>query len=102
MIRHRAGVSCLAFAPDDQRLASGDSVKEVVIWDTVSREPLVTRLVYHSAKVIFQANQSINALRRIQNKEKREREECFCFCMNPGAYLGMVALWRSSGEWVTG
>ena len=52
MVRHRAGVSCLAFAPDHQRLASGDSVKEVVIWDTVSREPLVTRLVYHSAKVL--------------------------------------------------
>eukprot|EP00957_Ditylum_brightwellii_P033738 2556764-Ditylum_brightwellii.AAC.1 len=33
-------------------VASADSKKEIVVWDTVSREVKKSRMVYHSARVL--------------------------------------------------
>ena len=51
LLKHRSTITSLEFSPDSKRLASGDSLKEVVIWDLESLQPLVTRMVYHTTKV---------------------------------------------------
>ena len=50
--KHRAAVTCLSVSPDGSMLASADGMKEVVVWDVVSREVRKSRMVFHTARVL--------------------------------------------------
>jgi len=50
--RHKAKISCLAYAPSGAQLASGCTNKEIVVWDPNSGTPLVTGLQgFHTATI---------------------------------------------------
>jgi WD40 repeat protein len=52
LARHKDKISCVAFAPKSDRIASGCANKEVVVWDATEGTPLVTGLQgFHTARI---------------------------------------------------
>ena len=50
--KHRDQISCVAFSPKADKLASGCANKEIVIWDANAGTPLVTGLNgFHTARI---------------------------------------------------
>lgn len=49
--RHRGAVHAVRYSPDGSRFASGDANREVIVWDAATKEPVVTELVYHTARI---------------------------------------------------
>lgn len=49
--KHTAPLSCVAFAPDSARLASGCVDKRMVLWDVVAGSPLVQLNGFHLARI---------------------------------------------------
>ena len=49
--RHRGEVTAVAFSHDGALLASGDTNREVLVWDCNSGEVKKSRMVYHSSKI---------------------------------------------------
>jgi WD40 repeat protein len=48
---HRGELTCLRMSPNGLMIAAGDSNREIVIWDAVSTERLVSGFVYHTSRV---------------------------------------------------
>jgi len=48
---HRGPISGLTYSPDGQWLASADTNREILVWDTKSNQIKVQGWVFHSAKV---------------------------------------------------
>ena len=52
LARHKDKLSCVAFAPKSDRLASGCANKEIVVWDAQDGTPLITGLSgFHTARI---------------------------------------------------
>ena len=52
LTRHKDKLSCVAFSPLSDRVASGCANKEIVVWDAQAGTPLVTGLSgFHSARI---------------------------------------------------
>lgn len=49
--RHRGEISSMAYSHDSSMLATGDSIKEILIWDTAKGEVKKSRMVYHSSRI---------------------------------------------------
>ena len=49
--RHRSAVTCVAFSPNGALLATADSGRELLLWDTQSRQVSQKDWQYHSAKI---------------------------------------------------
>jgi len=48
---HRGALSSLSYSPDGQWLASADTNREILVWDTKSNQTKVSGWVFHTAKV---------------------------------------------------
>jgi WD40 repeat protein len=48
---HRGALSALTYSPDGQWLASSDTNREILVWDTKSNQIKVQGWVFHTAKV---------------------------------------------------
>ncbi|XP_038679635.1 actin-interacting protein 1-2-like [Tripterygium wilfordii] len=49
--KHRGAVSVIRFSPDVSMFASGDTNREAVVWDRVSREVKLKNMLYHTARI---------------------------------------------------
>ena len=49
--RHRGEVTVMVYSSDGTMLASGDSNREVLVWDTATSEVKKSRMVYHNSKI---------------------------------------------------
>ena len=49
---HRGQVSRLRFSPCGTMFASGDSNRELIVWDASSKTPKYTGLVFHNARIL--------------------------------------------------
>jgi len=48
---HRGPLTCIAYSPDGKLIASGDTNREIIVWDSASKATKVTGWVFHSARV---------------------------------------------------
>ncbi|WCJ42052.1 WD repeat-containing protein 1 [Euphorbia peplus] len=49
--KHRGAVSAIRYSPDLSMFASGDSNREAIVWDRVSREVKLKNMLYHTARI---------------------------------------------------
>ena len=47
MLAHKAGVNAIAFAPDDETLASASAERTVILWDAAAHRPVGPPLAGH-------------------------------------------------------
>lgn len=49
--KHRGAVTVIRYSPDVSMFASGDSNREAVVWDRVTREVKLKNMLYHTARI---------------------------------------------------
>ncbi|KAF5730320.1 66 kDa stress protein [Tripterygium wilfordii] len=49
--KHRGAVSVIRYSPDVSMFASGDTNREAVVWDRVSKEVKLKNMLYHTARI---------------------------------------------------
>ncbi|XP_010243809.1 PREDICTED: actin-interacting protein 1-2-like [Nelumbo nucifera] len=49
--KHRGAITVICYSPDVSMFASGDSNREAVVWDRVSREVKLKNMLYHTARI---------------------------------------------------
>ncbi|XP_042403550.1 actin-interacting protein 1-2-like [Zingiber officinale] len=49
--KHRGTITAICYSPDASMFCSGDSNREAVVWDRVSREVKLNNMLYHSARI---------------------------------------------------
>ncbi|PPD95023.1 hypothetical protein GOBAR_DD07973 [Gossypium barbadense] len=49
--KHRGAITVIRYSPDFSMFASGDTNREAIVWDRVSREVKLKNMLYHTARI---------------------------------------------------